>query len=304
MSQQQFAREGQIMAMQAQQQFECQEERDAHAETLLLQCLARARDGFVAIRSVPDQAVFLAKQNEGWIEALQLEFRRKKQAKEDEAQRAADKLEREAQEQQAKLEREAREKQAKAEREQREKQVQAEEEARRRVEQATVRSRSDRIDLAQRSIKHVTSSLRSARDRRIGLIVCLCVLPFASARFSDPAVGAVVVCVAWPVAYHVYSHLPGINTKIRWMEIYEQSLDSLRKNPQMTVRQAVAQRIAVDAANKPAHQRTVDIVLAKIADDRVEGDPREVLITIPAPLETLLVHANQSSDDFFGMSLA
>jgi phage-related minor tail protein len=288
--------------MQLQQKLEREKERDDHAEDVLLLNLDRARGGFEGILSMPERAAAIAEHNIVWIGKLQSELKQKRQAKLDEAQSAADKLVREEKERQDAIARAARENQERIEHEKRDQQVKKEQEERTRLERATSQSQQGRIDLAQRSIKQVVSSLKSERDNKICLIFCLCMAPLATSYFN-PKLGLAAACIAIPVAYYMHSRLPEMYAKIKWMEIYEQSLDLLKSNPHYTVRHAVSQQIERELAIDERHRPKIEVVLSKISEERVQGDPHEQRPTVPGPLQALVVHSQHPPRNFLAISL-
>lgn len=289
-------------AMRA-RELEYGQERKEYGDDAWMLRLERVCATLEAIRSTPKNAVILAEPAIAWIGAVRSELKRQRQETRDKEQRAADKLATEQREQQDRVEREARETRERIEAEARAKQAQVDKEARERLERATMDSRQLQIDLTQRAIKQIAAALRSGRDERVCQVVCLCIAPVASAYLLGPSSGFVVACIAWPAAYYLHAQIPGMDAKLRWMNIYDSSLDQLRSTHDLTVRDAVHRRLQQDMVTRDKHAPIIELVLSKIPGEQVQGDPHQPPTTIPAPLQPLLLHAGHPPRDFLPISL-
>ena len=160
--------------------------------------------------------------------------------------------------------------------------------------------RQKRIDAVQNSIKHTISSIKSEQQTKTAVVLAACTTFGAVTCLGDPAVTLAVAVASLCVAYTLFSQLSDLQAKQRWMEIYSHALDSLQRDPTLTVRTAIEQQLQSDPSIDPAflEAEKTQRILNTIPEEPLQRGPYQTGERPLPALEALLTHSRAAPSSF------
>lgn len=176
------------------------------------------------------------------------------------------------------------------------------EEANRRLAADTLRSRTEKINIAKAAIEHSLTSLDNNELNLPLLLSCALVVCFASYYFGGGKTASIALIsgCAMVVAigsYRTVSYWSDLSNRKKWLGIYIRALERLSIEPRLTVRSAVQEILNSDLSIDNEHKNSTFTkqILGQIKDEPVTGDPAEVAPTIPSVLAFLVDHGTRQS---------